>query len=343
MHIQQIGRPLPTAYQPSIANDGGHISMKSSAIRTAASLALVGAMFVSATATAVPFASANLLQRSPSNGTPDVPAPITRIADVSFTSRVAEARVDRSGDWGSASAFGRADLSNGLIGARIAGDAPELGERNLLNVASGALADTFSTTGPNGSPFDWANGHGHFSFTLEGAFSVDPAVDNTQGLFAVVGLTLAKPNTTDPSATPKFSDILAVYTWFIGDSHQTSTLCYADGVCITPEPIDTLTTFPSTFGTDVNVGSDFDWSLVLTLGRATLLPSGNAAKYDLDFSQTLTASYTGPDGTTTQAASGLFRNITNPGTVVPTPSVTIGLFAALLASTRLRRRHRSNR
>ena len=106
MHIQQIGRPLPTAYQPSIANDGRYITMKSNAIRNVAGLALVGAMFVCATATAVPFASANLLQRSPSNGTPDVPAPITQIADVSLTSRVAEARVDRTGDWGSASALG---------------------------------------------------------------------------------------------------------------------------------------------------------------------------------------------------------------------------------------------
>ena len=303
------------------------IMCKSDELLSAIKLALLTAVALFATTlSAIPFAGAVVFQRAP--GLP--PALSIPITQTSTNGEVAQLERQPSGAWGSAISAASADLVNGKLGVRIAAHAPALSaDESVLTLAAAAIADGFETTASNGSPFDWQSGNGHFSFDFAGTYTRD-ATDASVNSIAALRLTLSRPGTAGSNTGLTRADVFAEYVWFVGEPVQAFTFCYQamDSQCFAPEPIATFSEYPTTFGVDVNVGSDFDWTLQLLLARST---SNGTANYDLDFSHTLSTRYEGPDGTTTRARSGLFANILGPTTPVPAGTHLPVLVAALSA------------
>ncbi|HVP86166.1 MAG TPA: PEP-CTERM sorting domain-containing protein [Rhizomicrobium sp.] len=230
-----------------------------------------------------------------------------------------------------------ANMASGQLKAESFSNDPE--GQFFYNQQNAIFGDGFRAMTPSG-PFQWTPGSsGRFDITLDGTVSASPDI-TTMGVGGFIILTIYQPGTLDPNQNLVGSpNILAYYMWLVGNPNQNIYSCDFHGNCVPLTPNEVFTDFGDAIhvSQDINVGGDFDWSLILGFSGQ----DSTAGYYDMDFSHTLDLSYTGPDGTTTGSISGAFPNtvLTSDPVDAPEP-FTLSLFGAGLAGLSAARRRR---
>lgn len=240
-----------------------------------------------------------------------------------------------SGGWGALSTYGFADLATGTLKSRTT--LTNADPTNNLYVQSNAYFGDGFRAFANDNPFNWGpSAAGRFTLDLSGSISSSTSLSSLNaGAFVV--LSVLKPGTLDVDGRlAGVPEVLQYYYWQIGNPNLFLQTCDYIGNCSPMTPSAYLTSFPTRIVQDVTPGSDFDWMLLIgSYGQ----PGDQLGSFDIDFSHTLTASYEGPQGTTTLSQSGLFPGTAPLTTTVPEPT-TISLMAAglLLVAVQHRRR-----
>ncbi|BCT68046.1 PEP-CTERM sorting domain-containing protein [Nitrosospira sp. NRS527] len=190
------------------------------------------------------------------------------------------------------------------------------------------------------SPFSW-NSTTEASFT----FDISGLVDKDLNAYhdSEFGLTILAPGALDAYARWMESDTseeMNAYYEIWSQQIITELFYQLSPSMSNPYPgyIGELTSYPATVSASFTPGSDFDWVLTLTSYVYTFGPTNTHAI--ADFSNTLIASYTGPENTTTYSGSGIFPNtlpLSAAAVAVPEPSsgllILMGM-GALIATRR---------
>jgi hypothetical protein len=247
----------------------------------------------------------------------------------------ASSNLSVSGDWGSMSSFGFADLASGTLRSRTTANITQP-ESNAYVQSNAYFADGFRTANPNGSPFNWGpSASGRFTLDLSGSIASAPSLQ-TMNAGAFVILSILQPGTLDPDGRlAGVPEVLNYYYWQLGNSSLPLTACDYVGNCTPLVPTAYFASFPQRIVQDITPGSDFDWLLLIgSYGQ----PGNATGFFDLDFSNTLTATYEGPAGTTTFSQSGVFAGTTPLVSTVPEPATVAMVAAGLLGVLGARRR-----
>ena len=234
-----------------------------------------------------------------------------------------------SGNWGNVTTTAAADLAAGALHARATLN--NFGADNLYTQVNASMGDGFRHNTPNG-PFSWGpNSMGHFTMDLSGSITSSPGLESLNaGAFII--LALYQPNTLDPTKNLiGVPNLVASYLWLLGNPNQNLVSC-SMGTCVPLVPTGYYDHFPVQISQDVNLGGDFDWAVVLGASGSTQ----SLGSYDMNFSNTLTMHYQGPQGSTTTSASGLFNNF-GPAATVPEPTSLAMVLFGICAATGLRR------
>jgi hypothetical protein len=192
------------------------------------------------------------------------------------------------------------------------------------------FGDSFRTFTAGGAPFFWAGASATMRVDLTGFRSSSGASPYNVGAIAMCVL--------PAGGLDAFATAIRANNYVEGDD-DVDVCLYWQGYSLGPGDGDfpALLTFPATVDFTFTPGGDFDWFVFMALQ----VSSDNGGEALADFSNTAHASYTGPDGTVTRSASGLF-----PGTspledivAVPEPATVVltSLGVALLAGRRGRR------
>jgi hypothetical protein len=238
---------------------------------------------------------------------------------------------------GSVGGSAYADLQNGQLKARSFSDDPQ--GQSFYNQENAIFGDGFRALTPDG-PFQWTPGSsGRFDITLDGSVTASPDI-TTMGVGGFIILAIYQPGTLDPDKNLiGGANMINYYLWLVGNPNQNLYSCDFHGNCVPLTPNEVFTDFGDDIhiSQDINVGSDFDWSLTLGFSGQ----DAYAGSYDMDFSHTLNLTYTSPDGATTGSISGSFPNtvLTSDPVVAPEP-LTLSLFAAGLAGIAAGKRRR---
>jgi hypothetical protein len=234
------------------------------------------------------------------------------------------------------------------------------GKNNGSASATAGFSDVFNTYSGN-TPYLWSDGSAaSFNFAVSGNASIpsglvarnDNLGSNTKNLiFTSLNLYVAKtgareisnqieslrPNLASAIANKDEIDALqAIYdsyqivdkTWVLGEHLMAPSNTWEKVV------LDENGTANISFQFTPN--SDFEWSLSLE-SVVFLDASLENTEATLDFSHTIKTSYTGPDGTTTISASGLFPT-SAPLSSVPVPAAVWLFGSGLFGLTGLRRK-----
>lgn len=247
----------------------------------------------------------------------------------------ASSNLSVSGDWGSMSSFGFADLATGTLRSRTTANITQPGS-NAYVQSNAYFADGFRTANPNGSPFNWGpTASGRFTLDLSGSIASSPSLQ-TMNAGAFVILSILQPGTLDPNGRlAAVPEVLRYYYWQLGNSNLLLNACDYLGSCAPLFPTAYLASFPQRIVQDITPGSDFDWLLLIgSYGQ----PGNATGSFDLDFSNTLRATYEGPAGTTTFSQSGVFAGTTPLVSTVPEPATVVMVAAGLLGVLGARRR-----
>lgn len=248
---------------------------------------------------------------------------------------------DKSGAWGSVHGSAAADLATGQLRMRASASYGDGSAAPAMQV-NAMFGDGFRTTTAGGQPFVWATGTtARFSIALDGVMDASRPLDSEFNPDLFVILSILAPGTLDPSK-PLINGPTAqqYFYWNIGNPDATIYYTDQDGnsqILTATEHFDSL---PGTLTADFNIGSDFDW--VLLLGASGQLYSGDpgnpltsADYFDFDLSHTLTMSYAGPADSVTRTISGQFGGF-DQTTDVPEPASALLLLGALAALGGLR-------
>lgn len=236
---------------------------------------------------------------------------------------------------GTASAQSQASLESGALRVQAeshsnANSGPFT--NNVFAFARADIGDSFRTF-DNQDPYQWASDtEVTFSIDFSGFVSTGPAVNNRANAgFSFIAFT---PGFLDPYAQFLFNDApfptdFNANTIFSDNYHLGGTL-YSFQTPVGP--------LPATIDVSFAPGGDFDWVAGITVDTAASLFDSSIA----DFFSTATMSYTGPAGTTTYSASGLFPGtlpLSNaPSSSVPEPGTLILMSLGLAAIGFIRRR-----
>ncbi len=240
---------------------------------------------------------------------------------------------------GSASTSGEANLETGELKSSASVDAADVPANGSLFAFSRAdYGDSFRTFEADAeTPFTWANDT-EVTFSLDISGSVDlgtgatngstvffaayaPGDLDLRGQFLQAGTSVGLP----PLPQPFYSEAYA-----LGQNNENDGASFLDG---------TLETFPQTLDITFAPGGDFDWILgLITFTRldTTAFPDGFGT---IDFSNTISTTYVGPDGAVTTSASGVFPGTQPQGSVdvIPLPAGLPLLLAGLGGFAILRR------
>ncbi len=204
------------------------------------------------------------------------------------------------------SSSGSASLLDGTLHAQsyTSSSASEHGYSTEAH-ATAILGDRFLAGDSNSSAFSWTPGaQGHFSIQLDGT-----TVNNTVGgsAFAILSFLITSVNGGKTAfgifSATRFDAGDEVPSVYIDPDNA---MPFSLGWSLDP------TSGAYTVTADFNPGGDFDWQI--SLGTDAEL-SNDFETASSDFSHTAHIGYTGPDGSTTYSASGVF-----PGTLAGMPS-----------------------
>lgn len=240
----------------------------------------------------------------------------------------------------SGSAWASSDLATGQLktyAQATQDDYKTVFGQRANSTASARFGDSFTTSTTSG-PFAWsANDVGSFSMHLDGVSTVNmtnPADINyftpaSGHIIWSVSLELFQAGTF--ASNFMSGGTYGVCDWLGFLDGSTSTSCAINGVTINITG-DLLNGYSLT--ADVGLGNDFDWALSLN-SIAYLMAPGSL---EVDFGHTMTVGYTGPAGTTTTSASGLFPFANGEEQEVAEPETAAILALGLLPLLAWRRR-----
>jgi len=221
-------------------------------------------------------------------------------------------------------AYAEANLSTGTLSAT----GHVSNSRSAANIfvtsgGEGGFGDSFSAFAPTG-PFVW-NLTDTATFTMNVTGTIDQTnVIRDPATAWTVNLYILKPGSLSPNGI-SFNDALLAYaqfnearpligaawTWnqFSGDLAGN-----AAKIPISLSHSGSFETGGAQMSATFNPGGDFDWIILFDTSASLAAGVGDLTH---DFSHTLSVEYTGPAGTDTQSASGVFPGTT---TVVPLPA-----------------------
>ncbi len=226
----------------------------------------------------------------------------------------------------SATSWASADLSTGQLKTYAAVTQDDYTTWAGRTGANGraVFGDSFTTTSPTG-PFVWGDGDvGTFTINLDGVLGanftnpadVNYGVAASAHLIWSIGLDIYQSGTFDSGFMT--GGVVGNCSWSGFLDGSTSTSC-------TTSDITTSISGDLASGYEISailgIGSDFDWELSLQSVAYLMAPG----ELTVDLGHTLSLSYDGPAGATTQSASGVFPFATDPGT----PGVTVSAPASM--------------
>jgi PEP-CTERM motif len=292
--------------------------------RPALAFGLLATISSASYATTVPFNQALVYSVNPSAGSPYY----SNIVNSNPLTSAATPHYSESDPaWGSVEGFASANLATGEL-KMSAGEANGNPGGDPYVQVNAIFGDGFTATTTSGAPFAWtSNSEARFSLSLEGTIpSVSTLENSGAGVFVV--LSILRPNTLDP-AQPLINGPTAeqYFLWTIGNPNQTLYYTDPNGQSQVLIPTGYYPTLPSTITANFTPDGDFDWVLAIGASGQTTAPN---ASWDVDLADTVTLDYSGPGGSVTKSASGVFSNFV--AAPVPEPgtwAMVLAGFAAL--------------
>jgi hypothetical protein len=208
------------------------------------------------------------------------------------------------------------------------------------STATARFGDSFTTSNQDGSPFIWGDGDtGSFTLRLSGTVtsSFTNPLDLNYGIPAAnhlvwsVTLDIYQAGTFESGFMT--GGPVGSCNWYGYLDGGTSNDCSVAGLT---SSLDGDLLNGITLTADMDIGSDFDWWLSMSAYSYMLAPGSLTT----DLSHTLDVGYTGPEGSVTSSASGVFPFATNENpTAIPAPAMTglMGLSLLVLLGQRRRR------
>jgi hypothetical protein len=292
--------------------------------RPALAFGLLASLSSAAYATTVPFNQALVYSINPSAATPYS----SNIVNSDPLTSAATPHYSASDPaWGSVEGFASADLATGEL--KMSAGASNGNPGGYPYIQSNAIfGDGFTAGTTTGAPFAWtSSSEARFSLSLEGTIpSVGTLENSGAGLFVV--LSILRPNTLDPEQQLINGPTAEQYfLWTIGNPNQTLYYTNPEGQSQVLIPTAYYPTLPSAITANFTPDGDFDWVLAIGASGQTTAPN---ASWDVDLADTVTLDYSGPAGSVTKSASGVFSNFV--AAPVPEPgtwAMVLAGFAAL--------------
>ena len=248
------------------------------------------------------------------------------VDQIRTNSQRATASLSRDDSFGDRVSSGEARLSAGTLKAASSVEDVRSDRYTITGVFS-AIGDSFRTVDAAGSPFAWNNSSAQFSMSVDGLFGRS----NGDGALAIgrVQLFILKAGALDAFVndnglplitTSNAENLLSHYAaGLTPDSTHVFDWATIETQTYELRNVDYLaTSLPVTLNYQFQPGQDFDWLLRLEVGANVLFGHDFSDFAVSDFSNTVSLAYTGPTGSQTYSASGVF-----PGTLavnaVPEP------------------------